>query len=411
MKKLFLLLTCLFLVVGCGNNESNTNEEESVENEEQEVVETVEVDPNDVLRIGGYAMDEDLPVAVWVDFDSTNDKVAKVTLTGYGNPAVMETYGDKMNEYFAAKDSFIGKTADELKDQSTTVLDSAMAFASESYLTCKDQFVIRPYQSLMAGRYAANNPYIVENTDLAENVEIETELVASYPENAATLVTEDVMNPSKEGEVKFPEGKNIAKFTNDSETEYTISTGVALANEAGIAVVSYTYGDLNLVCPMDIYDNFTVGLEGQDAYGKVIGVVSEDDNVVTYRVLGDKAMNFPGGTCGSTVVDVTINKTDKTIVTVNVYEASDSTYLANAWEYNGGFAGTGEFIKAIDQYTAKFEGLDASKPLSVYELTTKENPNGGQVVEGGVDMVVTGATRTSNAIIYAVNAVIEEFNK
>ena len=43
--------------------------------------------------------------------------------------------------------------------------------------------------------------------------------------------------------------------------------------------------------------------------------------------------------------------------------------------------------------------------------SSKEGIVGGVVVDGGVDMVVTGATRTPNAIISGVNAAIAQFNQ
>lgn len=213
----------------------------------------------------------------------------------------------------------------------------------------------------------------------------------------------------KSGEdVKFPAGKSIAPFSNESG-EYNIVSGVAIANKPGIAVLKYTYNDLEVYDAVDIYENFTLDLTGSDAYGLVVDS-DDDDSEVTYRVLGDKAMNFAGGTCGSTVIDVTIDTTTNTIKAVNVVEHSDSTYLANPWEYNGGFVNTGDFIYHIDAYCDKFVGVSTDKPIAPFVVASKENPDGGLVVDDGINMVVSGATRTSNAIIYAVNAAIEHYN-
>lgn len=352
------------------------------------------------IRVAGSAMEGDLPVAVWVDFDPETDKVSGVTLTGYGNPAVMEEFGVEMEALSQDKGAFVGKAAKELT-AGGDALASAVAQAAQSYLDTKDQFVIRPYQSMMTERYMANNPYPVDQSALKGEITVETEIVAQYPADALTLVTEDVLYKEK---VTYPAGKAVASFGEDLK----VSSGVVYANKPGVAVIAYRLGDMVLYDAVDIYENFTTELSGADAYGKLIGIIDESDTAVTYRVLGDKAMNFPGGTCGSTVVDVTIDKTTDAISKVYVVEHSDSTYLANAWEYGGGFANVGELIYHIDTYTAKYEGLNAKTPITPYELTTKES-TGGTVVEGGIDMVVSGATRTPNAIVRAVNAAIEAY--
>ncbi len=352
------------------------------------------------VRVAGCAMEGDLPVAVWVDFDPETDKVLAVALTGYGNPAVMTEFGVEMETLSQAKAAFVGKSAKDLT-AGDEALASAVAQAAQSYLDTKDQFIIRPYQSMMTDRYMANNPYPVDQTGLKDEVIVKTEIVAQYPADAITLVTEDVLYKEK---VTYPAGQSVAAFGDD----LTVSSGVIYANKPGVAVIAYRLGDMVLYDALDIYENFTTELTGADAYGKLIGIIDESDAAVTYRVLGDKAMNFPGGTCGSTVVDVTIDKKTDTLSKVFVAEHSDSTYLANAWEYGGAFSNVGELIYHIEAFTAKFEGLNAKNPVTPYELTTKES-TGGTVVEGGINMVVSGATRTPNAIVRAVNAAIEAY--
>jgi Na+-translocating ferredoxin:NAD+ oxidoreductase RnfG subunit len=54
--------------------------------------------------------------------------------------------------------------------------------------------------------------------------------------------------------------------------------------------------------------------------------------------------------------------------------------------------------------------LSTDAPIAKYALTTAK-AKGGLMVEGGIADVVTGATRTTNAIISAVNAALEQFNK
>ena len=396
MKKLLILLMSLVLLTACGGKDDDSNKEIEMN-----------VDPQNVLRYAGYAMDGDLPVAVWVDFDSTSDKIARVTLTGYANPS-MEAVSDKLAANYANTKNYVGQTAKDAEGLNSSALDEAVSLAAKSYLANKDSFVIRDYQSVMTSRYVANSPYIVDNANLSGDVFVSAEIVATYPSDALTFVSGDVMSGDK---VKFPEGNNAAKFTNEAGTEYTIKTPVALANNPGIAVIAYTYEDKTIYSALDIYDNFTLSLSGSDAYGNVVYTIEDNDDVVTYRVLGDKAMNFPGGTCGSTVIDVTIDKKAEIIRNVHVYESSDSTYLKHPWEYGGGFIATGEFIQAIDNYTNAFANLSAKLPITAYTIADKDHPDGGLVVEGGVDYVVSGATRTANAIVYAVNSAIEAFNK
>ena len=89
-------------------------------------------------------------------------------------------------------------------------------------------------------------------------------------------------------------------------------------------------------------------------------------------------------------------------------EHSDSTYLANAWEYNGNYAATGNTLYDIAAFLAQFKGKSADTAIAKYVLTSQD-AEGGVPVEGGIDMTVTGATRTPNAVIAAVNAAIEQF--
>lgn len=209
--------------------------------------------------------------------------------------------------------------------------------------------------------------------------------------------------------VTYAAGASTSTFIKDDGEEYSITHQVVYANNPGIVVLAYTYGDVTVYDALDIYENFTLDLSGNDAYGQVVSTMNSDDSTITYRVLGDKAMNFAGGTCGSTVIDVTIDTTTDTIKEVHVVEHSDSTYLANPWEYDGGFANVGELIYDINSYTDKFTGLSATTPITPYTLTS-DGVDGGTIVDGGIDMVVTGATRTPNAIIAGVNAAIEAYS-
>jgi hypothetical protein len=170
-------------------------------------------------------------------------------------------------------------------------------------------------------------------------------------------------------------------------------------------------GEDSVLDTLEIYENFTTTLSGSDSYGKVVyNPAHLLGYMLTYRVLGDKAMNFPGGTAGSTVVDVTIDRDARTIDNVHVAAHSDSTYLANPWEYSGQFIATGNKLYDIATCCAKFRGLSAETTIVKYALTTAK-AKGGLIVEGGVADVVTGATRTTNAIISAVNAALEQFTK
>ena len=357
-------------------------------------------------RIAGYAMDGDLPVAVWVDFDPNDDTILNIEISGYGNPVMMETFGEQLGAYNREKTNYYGMNAANVTSSDDDVFSLAVKSAADSYLASKDVLIIRPYQSFMTQRYMANNPYIVDNSELTGDTTITTEIVAQYPNDAATLVLDDVMSNDS---VTYAAGASTSTFTKDDGEEYSITHQVVYANNPGIVVLAYTYGDVTVYDALDIYENFTLNLSGSDAYGQVVSTINSDDSTITYRVLGDKAMNFAGGTCGSTVIDVTIDTTTDTIKEVHVVEHSDSTYLANPWEYDGGFANVGELIYDINSYTDKFTGLSATTPITPYTLTS-DGVDGGTIVDGGIDMVVTGATRTPNAIIAGVNAAIEAYS-
>ena len=357
-------------------------------------------------RIAGYAVDGDLPLAVWVDFDPNDDTILNIEITGYGNPVMMADFGEQLGAYNSEKESYYGTAANAVESVEEDVLSAAVKSAADRYLASKDTLIIRPYQSLMTMRYMANNPYIVDNTTLSGDTKIATEIVAQYPADAAYLVEEDVLNNDA---VTYPAGTSTSTFTKESGEEYTITHQVIRGNQPGVVIVSYTYGDTTVYDALDIYDNFTMDLSGSDSYGLVVSTMDQNDSTITYRVLGDKAMNFAGGTCGSTVLDVTIDTTDDTIANVHVVEHSDSTYLANPWEYDGAFANVGKLIYDINSYTDLFTGLSATTPITKYDLTS-DDVEGGVVVDGGIDMVVTGATRTPNAIISAVNAAIEAYS-
>ena len=312
----------------------------------------------------------------------------------------MKDLNDSLTTYYEDAKAYVGKNASEIKE-GTDTLSTAIYSAVTSYVNNENKFVIRPYQSIATSKYIVN-PYIVDNSELTGDVVVKTEIVAQYPSDAVVTLTEDVMSGDK---VLYPAGQNILSFKKDDESEYKISSQAFRTDKPGFVVVAYTYGDMVIYDALDIYQSFTDGLEGADAYGKVIST-NETDKDVTYRALGDKAMNY-----GTTAVDITIDKETNLISSVNIYEHSDSTYLANTWEYGGGFVNVGKFIYDIDSYTAKFVGHDVSTPFTPYQLTTEENKDGGSVVKGGVDMVVSGATRTPNSVLRAVNAAIEEYNK
>lgn len=353
-------------------------------------------------RLCGATVNEAFPgpVAVWVDFNAVTGEIAWVEISGMGNPVVMEGYGADFAALNAQKDAYCNmKAADVVADAALTgVLADAMKDACARFINASD-FTIRPYQSMMVDRYVINNPHYNE---LTENKTLTTTIVAAYPADAAVVETADVGN--------YAGGLATTAFG-----DFSVTHSAVKAQQTGIALVSYKEGDNEVLCALDIYDNFTLYpevLSGSDSYGKVVGFPADlTTATVTYRVLGDKAMNFVGGTCGSTVIDVTFDVATRTIVDVHIAAHSDSTYLTGTWEYGGGFVAVGEFLYNINAFCNKMIGMSADAPITGYTLSSsKEGVVGGVVVDGGVDMVVTGATRTPNAIISGVNAAIAQFN-
>ena len=365
---------------------------------------TFTISPYD--RVAGGVAETEFggPVGVWVDFNGTTSEIVYIGITGMGNPAVMEAYGDDFAALEEQKTEFYGQTAEEAAQNTEGVLAQAVASAAESYLS-EGRFIIRPYQSMMVDRYLENNMHFEGQS---ENKEVVTTVVGAYPAGCAEVVTDDVLNGE---DMKWPGGVSTAQVAADDET-YTVTHNVVKANAAGVALIEYRCGDTVVYDAIDIYDNFTLypeALSGSDSYGHVVaGPADLSADTLTYRVLGDKAMNFPGGTCGSTVIDVTIDRESRTLVDVRIAEHSDSTYLANAWEYNGNYAATGNTLYDIATFLAQFKGKSADTAIVKYVLTSQD-AEGGVPVEGGIDMTVTGATRTPNAVIAAVNAAIEQF--
>ncbi len=341
------------------------------------------------------------PVAVWVDFNDSTGEIAHVEIAGMGNPVVMEGYGAEFADLQAKKDDFNNMTADNIiaDDALTGVLADAVKDAADRFVN-KADFTIRPYQSMMVDRYVANNPHFDE---LKADVEVTTTIAGAYPSDSAYVETEDV-------EDRWESGLAVTEFG-----DHAVSHNVVKAEAPGLVLVSYTVGDNEVLSALDIYDNFTLYpevLSGSDSYGHVVaGPADLTADSLTYRVLGDKAMNFPGGTCGSTVIDITFDRDANIISDIHIAEHSDSTYLANEWEYGGNFADVGEFIYNINAFTNKMIGMSADEPITSYVLSSEDDGIAGGVVEdGGVDMVVTGATRTPNAIISGVNAAIAQYN-
>lgn len=354
-------------------------------------------------RLCGAAVSEAFPgpVAVWVDFNAATGEIAYVEIAGMGNPVVMQGYGADFAALQAQKDAFNNKTAAAvMADETLTgVLADAVKDAAARFVKGAD-FTIRPYQSMMVDRYMANNPHFEA---LTADVTVSTAIVGAYPNDCAIVETADVGTT-------WPQG-----IATEKVGDFSVSHAVVKAQAPGLVLVSYTAGESEVLCALDIYENFTLypeELTGSDSYGKVVaGPADLTADRLTYRVLGDKAMNFAGGTCGSTVIDVTIERASRTIVDVHIAEHSDSTYLANEWEYNGGFVAVGSFLYNIHAFCNKMIGMSTDQPITAYALSSAKNGVvGGVVVDGGVDMVVTGATRTPNAIISGVNAAIAQFN-
>ncbi len=348
------------------------------------------------------------PVCVWVDFNAATSEIAHIEIVGMGQPDVLAGYGEEFAALQSERLPLCGRKADEVAadDTLTDALGAAVQDACKRFLD-PAAFTIRPYQSMAVDRYLANNPHFDDRT---EDAVIEARVVAAYPENCLVRVEEDVV---KNENSTWKNGVIETKFKN-GETEYTVSHNAMLAKAPGMALVEYSFDGKTVLDAVEIYDNFTLypeALSGSDAYGHVVTMPADlTADTLTYRVLGDKAMNFPGGTAGSTIVDVTIDRASRTIADVQVVFSSDSTYLSNAWEYGGNFAPVGEFLYGIPAFAHKIVGMSADTPIVRYTLSDqKANVVGGTVVEGGVDMVVTGATRTPNAVIAAVNAAIEQF--
>lgn len=348
------------------------------------------------------------PVCVWIDFNKSTGEIAHIEISGIGNPTVLEAYGEGFSALDETKNEFLNLTAkDVLENEAFTgVLAEAVKDACDHFLN-PAAFEIRPYQSMMVDRYLANNPYFAQGN---QDMMVETFVLASYPDKACTVVKDDVLY---DGKVRWPAGLVSSVFEN-GDAKYEVSHHAVKANVPGIALIQYRNGDSVVNEAVEIYENFTLypeKLTGSDAYGKVVGFPADlKADLLTYRVLGDKAMNFPGGTVGSTVIDVTFDRNARKIADVRIVAHSDSPYLSNPWEYNGGFIATGDMLHNIAAFANKFINKEVDSHVSSYVLSNaKESIVGGTVVDGGIDMVVTGATRTPNAIIYAVNAAIDQF--
>lgn len=129
---------------GCTSNvEPIETVEPTVKPTTETVVENIEeVDLAPYYRIAGFALENlddinDLPIAVWVDFQPSDDTVLKVRVVGEGNPYLAENVQNLLCEYAKETDTFIGKKASELTKQSTT-LKEAVTSAAKSYLATKD---------------------------------------------------------------------------------------------------------------------------------------------------------------------------------------------------------------------------------------------------------------------------------
>ena len=347
------------------------------------------------------------PTCAWVDFNEKTGEIVNIEVSGCGHIKVLDDYGKRFcSESKKVKMDFIGLTAagainripSNSGDVAEAVIDACNRFLDPA------GFSIRNYQTMMSGRYLANNPYFAK---IEGDKVVETRILAEYPEGCAKIVTEDVFNGTK-----LTWGKGVFTATQKSgNASYKVSHNVIQALTPGIVLVEYRCGNDSVLDALEIYDNFTVGLSGSDSYGQVVYHPTHLlDYSLAYRVLGDKAMNFPGGTAGPTVIDVVIDRDDRRIESVHVAAHSDSTYLADPWEYSGQFIPTGNKLYDIATYCAKFQGLSTDAPIAKYALTTAK-AKGGLMVEGGIADVVTGATRTTNAIISAVNAALEQFNK
>lgn len=341
---------------------------------------------------------EGIPAAAWVQFHPATHEILNVYVTGSSNPV-------SEGKMTADVSAFAGKTAEDVStSEAVSAIEQAVVDACKRYLAGAS-FSIRPYQTMAVDRYIANNPHF---DTMTADANIDVSVVAAYPEDCVTVVNEDVQN---NGKLTWPAGVYTGAFSYD-DASFNVTHNVVLAHKPGIAVIAYTWNGETVLDAVDVFENFTLHpevLSGSDSYGKVVASSIEDD-VVTYIALGDKAMNFPGGTAGSTLVSVSVDVNTRKIVKVYDLASSDSTYLSNAWEYGGGFTTVGDMLYAINDFTAYFAGHNADDLVTKYDLSVpKEGVVGGVVVEGGVDVIMTGATRTANAIISAVNAAQEAF--
>ena len=342
-----------------------------------------------------------IPVAAWVHFDPESHEILYVHIAGAENPDVNPDF----LQIGALTEAYVGMTAEQAADaEAANPAAEAVRDACARYLAGA-AFSIRPYETMVVDRYIANNPHF---DALEADAAVETSIVAAYPEGCLEVVTEDVLY---NGNVTWPLGVYTGAFTYGDKS-VSVTHNAVLAKAPGVAVIAYSFNGETVLDAVDIYPNFTLypePLSGSDAYGQVVAAHRTEDTV-TYIALGDKAMNFPGGTAGSTIVSVKIDIASRTIAEVLDLANSDSPYLANEWEYNGGFTSVGLQLYAIGNFTSCFAGRSAEEPITRYGLSSsRDGITGGVVVDGGIDYVVTGATRTPNAIISAVNAVLEAF--
>lgn len=347
------------------------------------------------------------PTSAWVDFNEATGEIVNIQIPGCGHLGILDEYGKRFcSESKKVQMDFIGLTAQSAinripsnsGDVAEAVIDACNRFLNPP------NFAIRNYQTMMTGRYLANNHYFAQiNSDKF----VETKILAEYPQGCARVVKEDVFN----GE-KLTWANGVYSMTQKvGNSSYKVSHNVIKAETPGIVLIEYSCGGESILDAIEIYQNFTTTLNGSDSYGKVAYSPKKlMDYSLTYRVLGDKAMNFPGGTAGPTVVDVTIDRDNRLIQNIRIIAHSDSTYLADPWEYSGKFIATGNKLYDIATYCTKFKGLNADTAITKYMLSTSK-VKGGLIVEGGIADVVSGTTRTTNAIISAVNAAIEQFGK
>lgn len=192
MKKMMssVLVVTLLATSGCSKNNSvDVHPNESVKpSEDTELVSETVAYQAPYNRVSGYALEtmetyQGVPVAVWADFDPLTDMVLKVQLVGDGNPYLDDDLEDLLDEYGDDLNEYNGLKASDFKNDGSA-LNRAIYQASQSYLSTKNKLIIRPYQSMMTSRYLANNPNIVNNSGLSVDVEVSTEIVAVYPNDA-----------------------------------------------------------------------------------------------------------------------------------------------------------------------------------------------------------------------------------